>query len=54
MDESKEDKAVASVSELIDKAEKSTSADEALKFSQAACNSANALRALQEFLVYER
>ena len=40
------------VKALIVKAESSTSADEALKFSQAACNSANALRALEgsEFL----
>jgi len=50
MSEIKEDKAVASVREMINKAEKAKSADEALKFSQAACNSANALRALQDFL----
>jgi len=32
---------------LIDKAAQAQKADDALKFSQAACNAANALRALQ-------
>jgi len=50
MSETKDDKAVASVRSLINKAEEAKSADEALKLSQAACNSANALRALQDFL----
>lgn len=34
------------IESLIDKAEKAASADDALKFSQAACNAANALCAL--------
>lgn len=35
------------IESLIDKASKTASADEALKFSQAACNAANAMCALQ-------
>jgi len=38
--------AVKSVKALIAKAENASTSDDALKFSQAACNSANALRAL--------
>jgi len=36
------------VKSMIDKAAKAQTADDALKFSQAACNAANALRCLQE------
>ena len=39
--------AVESVKALIEKAEGAERSDDALKFSQAACNSANALRALE-------
>lgn len=35
------------VKELIDKAAKSEKSDDALKFSQAACNAANAMYALK-------
>jgi hypothetical protein len=36
------------VKAMIDKAAQAQTADDALKFSQAACNAANALRALME------
>lgn len=36
------------VESLIKKAEKATASDDALKFSQAACNAANAMRALAD------
>ena len=36
------------VESLVQKAAHSTTADDALKFSQAACNTANAMRALAE------
>ena len=39
--------AVQAALDLIARAEEARSADDALKFSQAACNSANALRALE-------
>ncbi len=41
----------SSVELLIGKAVKTTSADEALKFSQGACNTANAFRVLAEIKI---
>ena len=41
----------AKVQELVDKAAKTVSADDALKFSQAALNVANALRVLRDALL---
>jgi len=50
MEETEDSKGETSVRALISKAESSHDPDEALKFSQAACNSANALRCLQDIL----
>jgi len=36
------------IESLVKKAAEATSADDAMKFSQAACNAANALRALSD------